>query len=237
MTLENKNKKDNEPLFLAGRNIVKRNGEESLEKQFLICENEITIRTDEKDIFKISCLKSDIEELAAGKICTTYNIHKKGDIKVLKTDLTSNEVYIETGEIKRAEPFVYSQKEYSQQSIFTLADRFKEGMELHKKTYMTHSAIVMYKDEIVYECEDINRYNVLYKALGYMILNDINPYDTIVYFSGRVDLKVLKQVEDSCIGIFVSKSSATKEAVIYSKEKDMTLICMARPDSFVQYKV
>ena len=68
-----------------------------------------------------------------------------------------------------------------------------------------------------------------------MILNDINPYETYVYFSGRADLKVMEMVDKINIGVFITKSSVTDKAAAFARDNKITLICSARPDEVSLY--
>lgn len=220
------------PLIKNKRYVIKRDKEKFEDELLLIKESELKIYVNNEKTFSMSCINDDIDKLTVGKIYISYDTQK---VKNIKTDKEECSVYVDISTESTKRNLEYKDRQYSVENVFKLADRFKEGMELHRQTYMTHCCIVMYRDEIVYLSEDINRYNVLYKAVGFMVMNNIDPYDCIIYFSGRVDDKVIKLANKAHIGVFVSKSSVTANAAKYARNKNMTLICSARPDSICVY--
>ena len=238
--MEYKKNKNKDPLFMTEKMVLKRDGQFLKEKINLIEEFKLKITVDNGKNFTINCLQTDITELIIGKVSISNNLRNKNCIKINDLD-TFNNVSVEILNTKGQEDLNITKvwgrqyKKYSLQYVFKLAERFKQGMELHKQTYMTHSCLVMQEGNIIYTCEDINRYNVLYKAYGYMILNDINPYETYVYFSGRADLKVMEMVDKINIGVFITKSSVTDKAAAFARDNKITLICLARPDEVSLY--
>ena len=236
---EHLNNKNKGPLFTTDRTVLKRDGQILREDINLIEEFKLVINISNGKNFTINCLQTDITELIIGKVGISNNLRNKENIKVNDLDQFNN-VSVEILDTKKEDlktnkVFDRHYENYSLQYVFALAERFKQGMELHKLTYMTHSCLVMRDGNIIYTCEDINRYNVLYKAYGYMILNDIDPYDTYVYFSGRADLKVMEMVDKINVGVFITKSSVTSKAAVFARKNKITLLCSARPDEVSLY--
>ena len=233
--LNNKNKG---PLFMTEKTVLKRDGQILREDINLIEEFKLDINVENGKKLTINCLQTDITELIIGKVSISNNLRNKKSIKVNELDACNNvsvEILDTKEELKTNKALSRQYKNYNLQDVFALAERFKQGMELHKLTYMTHSCLVMRDGNIIYTCEDINRYNVLYKAYGYMIVNDIDPYETYIYFSGRADLKVMEMVDKMNVGVFITKSSVTSKAVAFARENKITLLCSARPDEVSLY--
>ena len=233
--LNNKNKG---PLFMTEKTVLKRDGQILREDINLIEEFKLDINVENGKKLTINCLQTDITELIIGKVSISNNLRNKKSIKVNELDACNNvsvEILDTKEELKTNKALSRQYNNYNLQDVFALAERFKQGMELHKLTYMTHSCLVMRDGNIIYICEDINRYNVLYKAYGYMIVNDIDPYETYIYFSGRADLKVMEMVDKMNVGVFITKSSVTSKAVAFARENKITLLCSARPDEVSLY--
>lgn len=119
--------------------------------------------------------------------------------------------------------------------IFNLADRFTDGMPLHKKTWATHSCFLAMRDKILFGCEDIGRHNALDKVIGYALRNQIDLRECIVYSSGRIPVDMVMKAIRAGIPVFASKAVPTREAVKLAGEYGLTLICSARQDRMRVY--
>ena len=119
--------------------------------------------------------------------------------------------------------------------IFSLADRFAEGMPLHKQTWCTHSCFLAWEDRLLFQCEDIGRHNALDKAIGHALLHGIDLSRCIVYSSGRIPTDMAEKAIRAGIPILSSKASPTREAVELAEHWGLTLVCNARRDSMRLY--
>lgn len=119
--------------------------------------------------------------------------------------------------------------------IFSLADRFAEGMPLHSETWCTHSCFLAMEDRLLFQCEDIGRHNALDKAIGYALLHKIDLTRCIIYSSGRIPTDMAEKAIQARIPILSSKASPTREAVKLAKQHRLTLVCNARRDSMKIY--
>ena len=155
-------------------------------------------------------------------------------VETTATCCTENHVlnaYFLNGRELEAVPSAHWEPEW----IFTLADRFAKGTEMHKKTTSSHSCFLAKKDRILFECEDIGRHNAIDKAVGYAVLNDIDPACCIIYSSGRISTDMAAKVIRSRIPVLVSKGQATAEAIDLAKQYGLHLITGARPDQIRVY--
>lgn len=119
--------------------------------------------------------------------------------------------------------------------IFSLADRFAEGMPLHRETWCTHSCFLAMEDRLLFQCEDIGRHNALDKAIGYALLHEIDLTRCIIYSSGRIPTDMAQKAIRAGIPILSGKASPTREAVDLAEKYHLTLICNARRDSMKLY--
>ena len=146
--MEYKENKNKGPLFMTEKMVLKRDGQVLKEKINLIEEFKLKITVDNGKNFTINCLQTDITELIIGKVSISNNLRNKNCIKINDLD-TFNNVSVEILNTKGQEDLNITKvwgrqyKKYSLQYVFKLAERFKQGMELHKLTYMTHSCLVM----------------------------------------------------------------------------------------------
>lgn len=119
--------------------------------------------------------------------------------------------------------------------VFFLADAFQKDSKLHRETSGTHSCYVCVEGKIVFSAEDIGRHNAMDKAIGYIYMNGMNPLETMLFTTGRVPLDMVQKAINAKIGVLVSKSVPTAQAVELAKKHGLILICKAWPDSFVVY--
>ena len=122
---------------------------------------------------------------------------------------------------------------WKREDVFLLADRFAEGMPLHRKTWGTHSCFLLHKGQIVFSCEDLGRHNALDKVIGHALLERIPLAECMLYTSGRTPVDMVSKAIRAGIPVLVSKAVPTAEAVQLAKQYGLTLICSARRDSFL----
>lgn len=120
--------------------------------------------------------------------------------------------------------------EWQAQQVFSLADRFADGMPLHGKTWATHSCFLARGDELLFQCEDIGRHNAMDKAIGYALRHGINLRECMVYSSGRIPTDMAIKAIRAGIPVLASKASPSREAVALAQEYHLTLVCAARRD-------
>lgn len=120
--------------------------------------------------------------------------------------------------------------EWTAEQVFSLADRFAEGMPLHGKTWATHSCFLARGNERLFQCEDIGRHNAMDKAIGYALRHDINLRECMVYSSGRIPTDMAIKAIRAGIPVLASKASPSREAVALAQEYNLTLVCAARRD-------
>ena len=152
-----------------------------------------------------------------------------GFVEVTPTCCTGNRIlndrFFSGSPLKPVTPILWN---YDQ--VFSLADRFSNGMPLHSQTWATHSCFLAKEGEILFSCEDIGRHNALDKVIGYALRHRINLTECIVYSSGRIPTDMVTKVIRAGIPVFCSKASPTQEAVAIANTYRLTLVCAARRD-------
>ena len=120
--------------------------------------------------------------------------------------------------------------------ILKLNSKTLEQQEYKKKYGGLHSAALFDKDgNILILMEDIGRHNCIDKIAGYMLINNIEFSDKIVFTTGRLSLDVIYKICRMSVPIIVSNSSITHTAVQLAKKMNLTAIGYARSGRFNIY--
>lgn len=116
--------------------------------------------------------------------------------------------------------------------IFAMADRFREGMPLHRASRAAHSCFLFKEDQLLFQCEDIGRHNSMDKAVGFAAVQGIDLSQCAVYTSGRIPADMAMKAVRSGIPVLAGKSVPTEQAIRLAEEYGLTLIGAAGNDSF-----
>ena len=188
----------------------------------------------ELDIF---CTNLNIEELVIGRLYAENKISKYSDINNIDIkDTKDNEVdvYISLNENinipqrEKRNDFI----DINHESVMNLVKDFSTDSKLHTETSSTHSCYLSVGNEIVFVTEDISRHNAVDKSIGYMLKNNLNPSDCIIYSSGRVPLDMIEKVGNANIPILVAKALPTNQSIEYAKANKLVLIAKAVNNSY-----
>jgi len=250
-----------ENIITVNTKMYKADGSEISAKQQILVEKEIAVKvirkkdrkaviedTEKKEQieqiekYNIVCTKTNIKELVVGRLFSKKVIRGLDDIvdlSIVQNDEVT--VMVEDIEIDRSAKINEKNENYSRRTefkeyrigdIWKLIEEFSKGSEIHNKTKSAHSCFLLKDGEIVFECEDISRHNAIDKAIGYILINRINPESCIIYTSGRVPLDMITKVSEAGIPVLVAKAVPTDRAVQYANENKIVLIARARRDSF-----
>lgn len=241
---------------------IDRLGQSTKEQSFVNVEHLMDIYINDRLTMKLVCIPQYLTELTLGRLLTEGIIEQLDEVNSLyiceegrraRVHLADNVNYTPqdfveltpsccTGNHVLNNYFV-SHKEmhpvkpipWKASWIFSLADRFSEGMPLHEQTWGTHSCFLARENELLFACEDIGRHNALDKVIGYALQNGIDLCQCIVYSSGRIPTDMAMKVIRAGIPILASKAVPTDEAVALAEEYHLTLVCAARRDHMRLY--
>lgn len=240
------------PYQYIGRDGVCREEEEPV-----LSEHLMDVYVNDRLTMKLICIPEFLTELVLGRLLTEGMIRSAEDVEQIyiceygsrarvlikeAADRVSRD-FVEvtpsccTGNhilnnyfLNRSKPVPVTPVPWKTAQIFSLADRFAQGMPLHGKTWATHSCFLAQGDMLLFQCEDIGRHNALDKAIGYALRNRIDLTKCIVYSSGRIPTDMAMKAIRAGIPILSSKASPSSQAIALAKEYGLTLICAARRD-------
>ena len=179
------------------------------------------------------CLNDHIQELILGHMLTQGYIHGREDVEELRCHRAlAGDLHYQVLFRPHIPQVTIHRVLWKPEWIFALARRFATDTPLYRRTHCVHSCLLAREDVILYQCEDIGRHNALDKAVGCALRDGVNRSECILYLSGRVPKDMMVKAINSGVGIVVSNSTATVQAVELARENAITLICSARPDHF-----
>lgn len=199
-------------------------------------------------------LPDNIEEFALGYCAakTTVKPEKIKEIRVIPSgeDRFTACVFVEGLERRPSmfdpeedQTFGYPNYSTNWGSHFTMnVKQLMDGMksftsksELFANTRAVHGAEIYDGYAAIKFMEDINKANAIYKVLGHALSLGIDLSGSAILSTGRVFKETLEACNILGCKFFVSKAAATKQAIEYAMNNDMTLVGFARDDTFKVY--
>ena len=223
-------------------------------KDRLLCEHRVVLtvkwEVQNTETIRINCTASDIEELCAGVLLTRGYIRTAEEIvsMVIDREPCTTEAYESCVSITLRADWRLDREpmpvpagggfrfgKIRPEQVFGLAGQFRQYEGLHAQTAGTHLCMLAKEQEILFITEDISRHNAIDKAAGYALLHGIDREACMLFSSGRVQEDTVKKVVSSGIGVLVSKSVPTAQAVELAKKAGLCLICRAWKDEYRIY--
>ncbi len=244
----------------AKKKIYSIDGQVRSAEDVILKEHVLSIVVNEVPVFRLVCTKTHLKELVIGRLFTEGLIDSPSEIDNLFFCTTENTARvflnheIQWEEWAGAEPSCCTANrvlltasvhreltkvphlDWKPEWIYTLADRFLKGVELHRATQGTHSCFLSRTGNVLFSTEDIGRHNAIDKAIGFALLNEIPLSECILYTSGRVPVDMVQKVISAGVPVLVTKAVPTEESILLAGEYDLTLICRAYPDQFEVYE-
>jgi FdhD protein len=119
--------------------------------------------------------------------------------------------------------------------IFELMDEMVRKVRIHETTRGTHCAALADQGGIFVLREDIGRHNCLDMLGGYLLLNEMDGSDKILFRTGRVSLEIVKKVWTLGVKLVISLSVPTAAAVETARRLGITLAGALRDGRMTVY--
>lgn len=177
------------------------------------------------------CLPQFLPELIIGHLVTEGYLHRAEDVVSLSISPAGDSAEVTLKTLAEPGPMPdLTPAPWKAEWIFSLADRFAQGMPLHELTFATHSCFLARGGQLLFRCEDIGRHNAVDKAVGYALMNGIDLSACLLYSSGRMPADMAAKAIRAGIPLLASKGAPTSAAVKLARQHQLTLLCAARRD-------
>ncbi|WP_297630380.1 formate dehydrogenase accessory sulfurtransferase FdhD [uncultured Clostridium sp.] len=227
----------------------------------VVLEVPLTIKVNNEDYITIMCTPIKLKELGVGFLFNEGIIKSKRDIE--KIELIEGERNIFSIELKEGLDFktlyknrvvtsgskgslYYDAMDFMNEIKFnnnikvdkteimdTMKDFFTRS-DIFEETGGVHSVLLKSKDYEIFR-EDIGRHNAIDKAIGHLILNDLDVKQFIIYVSGRLSSEMVSKISKAKISVAISRACPTSLSVNLARKMNMTLIGFSRGNRFNIY--
>ncbi len=117
--------------------------------------------------------------------------------------------------------------------IYALSRAITHTPSLYLAAGAIHGCVLCRGDQPILYMEDVGRHNAVDKIAGYMMINGIDPADTILYTTGRLTSEMVIKTVQMGIPILISRSGFTAWGVDLARETGLTLIGRAKGKRFI----
>lgn len=196
------------------------------------------------ELFMESVASNDsLRELGAGFFIASGIADEIKSVEVKGTD-----VYVEAKKVERVrgalasgggfdpvvcDKVVTSPKRITPEMIFEMRNRL--DTDIRNETGGFHCTVLYCGNENVAMFSDIGRHNTVDKAVGYMVLNGLDPSDCAIGCSGRQPFGMVSKTVNAGIPIVVSRAASTSAGAELAKKSGITLVCFVREGRFTVY--
>lgn len=120
-------------------------------------------------------------------------------------------------------------------AVFRALDAMREAQRLNRETGAVHGALACDGDgAILFTREDVGRHNAFDKLIGAMARDRRGWRDTFALLSSRCSYELVEKAAMAGCATLVTISAPTTLALSRAAEANVTLLSLARPDSFLR---
>jgi FdhD protein len=120
-------------------------------------------------------------------------------------------------------------------AIFRALDVMREAQQLNRETGAVHAALACDTDgTILFAREDVGRHNAFDKLIGAMARDGRGWRDTFALLSSRCSYELVEKAAMAGCATLVTVSAPTTLALSRAANANVTLLSLARPDSFLR---
>ena len=122
------------------------------------------------------------------------------------------------------------------QDIYQLTGYFQQAALLYKKTSVTESVGLGLNNVLHHCCEDILIENAFYKAIGsYVCTHKSLPLNQYLLVSSKLDLRFMTMALASGVGLIISRTAPTKQALDKALAAQVGVLGFARGRKYIVY--
>ena len=182
-----------------------------------------------KDMPKVE-YHPDIETVVVRtKITTNFEINEK---KKIKTSGCANGT-IFGNLIENFEKYkIINSSSITTKQIFELYKKINHLPSLYLKSGAIHGCLLCTSADPLAFFEDVGRHNAIDKLAGYMIKENIQPHDKVLYTTGRLTSEMVIKAVMMKLPIVASRSGFTAWGVELARKSDITMIGRLRGRTF-----
>jgi FdhD protein len=126
-------------------------------------------------------------------------------------------------------PVIGSRKKISQQLVFKAMNTVFETARMYRETEGVHATgLFTTQGNLVCIVEDIGRHNTIDKAIGYALLNEVDPGNVFLVSTGRMASEMVAKACRAGIPIVATKTAVTDKGQETGRKHGMTIIGFVR---------
>ncbi|MDO4987555.1 MAG: formate dehydrogenase accessory sulfurtransferase FdhD [Synergistes sp.] len=221
--------------FISLSSVTKlyKSGETIVTEDTLLCEKRISLVVD-------SCKSTDAvitygheKEWAVGNLFCRRIINSVSEIANITQsdttiDVTTDKTAPQSRMTSHGDIHIPVSTKFSFDTVMSAVEWLSHA-SLFNKTGCVHSAAFVRCDNTrICLFEDISRHNAVDKAIGYMLINNIDTSECLLAVSGRVPEDMAQKAAAAGVPVIASISAATAEGVRVALKFGITLIGFAR---------
>lgn len=209
---------------------------ERIEKNLAV-EHQVQIYLNDLPVMQIICSPKEVLELAIGRMLTDGLIPNGEAVDTITIDDKEETVKMvlkasasESGITQKKKLHTFA---WQKEDIFQMSEMMNKGLPLYEDTHAVHCAMLSYKGEVLYQCEDIGRHNALDKVIGHAVIDGVNLEECILFSSGRVPADMAKKVIRAGIPVLAAKGLPTADAVELAKAYNLALLVNVKANNML----
>ncbi|WP_245602979.1 formate dehydrogenase accessory sulfurtransferase FdhD [Leisingera methylohalidivorans] len=117
--------------------------------------------------------------------------------------------------------------------LYTLAHKINRTPSLYLEAGAIHGTVLCHQDRPLVYMEDVGRHNAVDKIAGWMLSEQAEPADKILYTTGRLTSEMVIKTAMMGIPVLASRSGFTAWGVEIAREVGLTLIGRMRGQRFI----
>ena len=108
--------------------------------------------------------------------------------------------------------------------LYDLSSKINRTPSLYLAAGAIHGTVLCQENKALVYMEDVGRHNAIDKISGWLVLEEIDPTDKILYTTGRLTSEMVLKAISMGVPILVSRSGFTKSAVHLARKFNLSMI-------------